>query len=116
MALVPNISCPYPVLPEDVFYARLVDFHLNYCESKVLLMEVGDDPQAVRVVKILMESLRTSTGGLRNSIEIWRDWPDATPHEDEAQALVIQGEVVPVRGSGRLRAAVSMAKDLQLKH
>lgn len=79
-------------------------------------MEVGDDPQAVRVVKILMENFKTSPGELGNSVEIWRDWPDATPHQDENQELIIEERAIPVRGSGRLRAVVSIAKGLLLQH
>ncbi|CAG8976968.1 hypothetical protein HYALB_00010950 [Hymenoscyphus albidus] len=116
LALVPNISCSYSVLPQDVFYARLVDFHFNLGQSKILLMEIGDDEQAIRVVKILMDNLKRSTGSdlQNNSIEIWRDWPGQASDQGEKQELVIEEVSVPVRGSGALRAVVSMRKSFPL--
>jgi methylase of polypeptide subunit release factors len=86
----------------DVFYQQLLHMH-DWMNSKVLLMEVGDEPQAIRVVKLALQKRYTAEG---NRFEIWRDWPDQDPQPEEIQTLEISGHRVSVKGAGKMRAVV----------
>jgi HemK-like putative methylase len=110
LALVPSILRRGNFLPQDVFYDRLIDLHFTVCGSKILVMEVGDDHQAVRIAKLIADRLRSPLSDNQGGgIEIWRDSPDATPESHEDCKLEINGYSVTQRGSGALRAVVLLS-------
>ena len=86
--------------PADIFYHRLLELHSQTFKSSVLLMEVGDKEQALRVVKMAIKFIGTS-----NHIEIWADNPGTDVLED----IYIDELKIPVRGTGAFRA-VSLLK------
>lgn len=108
--------------PEDVFYRRLYDLHSMY-GSKMLVMEVGDEEQAKRVVRMAIANKDITKS---NTIEVWRDWPDQPSQAGEDTVLRIEkqcihpenpnlsGEIpakeVPVRGTGSVRTVVLYRK------
>jgi methylase of polypeptide subunit release factors len=86
------------ISPEDIFYYQLLSTH-RASFSEVLLMEVGDEEQAIRVVKLALRlHLRN-----RNRIEIWRDSPDDIVDVGE---MGIGGQRIFMKGSGKVRAVV----------
>ncbi|KAI1084151.1 S-adenosyl-L-methionine-dependent methyltransferase [Whalleya microplaca] len=85
--------------PEDVFYARLLEI-AGVLRPRVVVFEVGDLAQAVRVV----EMAGSKGEGHWDGVEIWRDWPDMIPHEDEEDTVQVGRRSVPIRGSGNGRA------------
>jgi methylase of polypeptide subunit release factors len=88
---------------EDIFYYQLLSIH-RASFSNVLLMEVGDKEQAIRVVKLgLRLHLRN-----RNRIEIWRDSPDDVVDVVDMGEMVtwIGGQRIFMKGSGKVRAVV----------
>ncbi|KAI8630367.1 hypothetical protein F5Y19DRAFT_464188 [Xylariaceae sp. FL1651] len=104
--------------PEDVFYARLLDV-ARALRPRVAAFEVGGMAQARRVVQMAIARCRAqdldtiNEGGAGEVgkgrrarwevVEIWRDWPDCQPAEDEAGVVAVCGKKVPVRGSGHGR-------------
>lgn len=106
LAQVPMRTYPGRHEPEDVFYARLLDIGARK-RAKVMLFEVGDLAQATRVVEMALGHQGLASIG-KFVVEIWRDWPDAAPQEDEATLrLVKTGEdsrEVKIRGSGHGRS------------
>ncbi|KAI1821576.1 S-adenosyl-L-methionine-dependent methyltransferase [Xylaria intraflava] len=112
IALVPvegsyaSASCA----PEDVFYARLLDI-ADALRPRVAVFEVGDMAQAVRVVEMVLARAavdRRDDDGERTAarwevVEVWRDWPDCLPSENEEDTLFVSGREVPIRGSGHGR-------------
>ncbi|EFQ27878.1 HemK family methyltransferase [Colletotrichum graminicola] len=101
LALVPGDTTPtYDGCDHaDVFYARLLDV-ARRLRPKVLLFEVGDQEQAVRVARLVRRNEYTRQA----TCELWRDWPDLTPEEDEATELDTDAECVAVKGSGNVRS------------
>ncbi|POS80644.1 HemK family methyltransferase [Diaporthe helianthi] len=91
--------------PEDVFYARLLDIAARL-RPRVMLFEVGDLGQALRVAEMALRHGELAGSGSGLSVEVWRDWPDAAPEEDEeVSAQVLQGSrEVHIRGSGHGRS------------
>jgi HemK-like putative methylase len=87
--------------PEDVFYARLFEI-AETLRPKVMLFEVGDLDQALRVAQM---TAKLEHGG-HMDIEIWRDWPDMTPEEDEHTTAQVNGTTIPIRGSGNGRSVL----------
>ncbi len=88
--------------PEDIFYAQLIKFYEDG-RSKILVMEVGDEAQASRIIT------RAIRQGFfqKNNIEIWRDWPAEKPSEAEKQwCLEIDGWTIHATGAGQIRAVV----------
>ncbi|EPE29971.1 S-adenosyl-L-methionine-dependent methyltransferase [Glarea lozoyensis ATCC 20868] len=107
LALVPSIPQKGGCLPQDVFYDRLLHLHLKVCGSRILLMEVGDDEQAIRVAQLAIGRLREDLDASRVvQIELWRDSPDSLPLDNELQEYDLDGYNINVRGSGTLRAVV----------
>ncbi|KAF7864520.1 hypothetical protein EAF04_006652 [Stromatinia cepivora] len=93
-----NIS---PVKAEDIFYHRLLHFH-SLLKSKILVMEVGDEAQARRVIKMARSS--------SDRVEIWRDWPDQ--HESgngRENYILVDDHKVGVKGTGMVRAVVLLS-------
>ncbi|KAK7745204.1 hypothetical protein SLS62_009833 [Diatrype stigma] len=89
---------------EDVFYARLLQI-AEQMRPEVIVFEVGDLAQAVRVVGMALSGMQ-KRGEWNSGVEIWRDWPDEVPGEDEAQAVEVSGINVPIKGSGNGRVVV----------
>lgn len=99
LALVPErppISFP-DCRPEDVFYARLLEI-TDVLRPKFAVFEVGDLEQASRVVQMALNQCN----GVE--VEIWRDWPDMQPSDDEINVIGVGGVEVPLKGSGNGRA------------
>ncbi|GJC81983.1 mitochondrial N(5)-glutamine methyltransferase MTQ1 [Colletotrichum liriopes] len=103
LALVPGDKAPtYDGCDHaDVFYARLLDV-AGRLRPKILLFEVGDQEQAVRVVRLVRRNKYTRQA----ACELWRDWPDVTPEEHEAPELDMDAESVAVKGSGNVRSVL----------
>ncbi|KAF5503207.1 Mitochondrial N(5)-glutamine methyltransferase MTQ1 [Colletotrichum fructicola] len=101
LALVPGAGLPVydDCNHADVFYARLLDV-ADWLKSKILLFEVGDLEQAVRVVRLVRRKNHTRLA----KCELWRDWPDLSSEEDEAPELEMDGEDISVKGSGNVRS------------
>lgn len=101
LALVPRpiTNCDPSVLSADVFYPKIIRT-AALVRAKVVLMEVADLPQAIRVAGLAVQ------GHNWKNIEIWRDWPDQEPDADEQRELVVQGKRVTVKGSGQGRSVV----------
>lgn len=94
---------------EDVFYARLLDIAVRL-KPRVMLFEVGDLKQALRVVGMAFrhDGLWEKGDGM---VEVWRDWPDAAPGEDEETIAQVDGgslgvKKVRIRGSGHGRSVL----------
>ncbi|KAI1661237.1 S-adenosyl-L-methionine-dependent methyltransferase [Daldinia decipiens] len=102
LALVPElpagISSYGTVLPEDMFYARILNV-AKVLQPRFVVFEVGSLAQAIRVVQMARGRYREA-----EEAEIWRDWPDMKPREDEPESVDVAGMTVPVRGSGNGRA------------
>ncbi|KAI1087040.1 S-adenosyl-L-methionine-dependent methyltransferase [Rostrohypoxylon terebratum] len=101
LALVPNpttdLVSSMKCQPEDVFYARILDIAMK-CRPRITVLEVGDLAQGLRVVQ--MARSRWSDA----KIEVWRDWPDMEPQDDEQQSIEVDGVRVSIKGSGHGRA------------
>jgi methylase of polypeptide subunit release factors len=95
----------YDCRPEDVFYARLFDLAGSPLGPAVMLFEVGDLAQAVRVAR-MAERLLPSAGAAADwHVEIWRDEPDQEELETMPD-VVVWGRPLPVRGSGHGRSVL----------
>lgn len=135
LAQVPMVTYPGPHKPQDAFYARLLDVGARL-RPRIMLFEVGDLEQAVRVARMALRhaglrrqdhSLAREEGGEWRrgkeeqcerrkhhiSVEIWRDWPDATPGDNERTSVKLSDphdagdEIeVRVRGSGHGRSVL----------
>lgn len=120
IAQVPMASSSYPDgstnmyhnNPEDVFYARLLDIGA-FLQPRLMLFEVGDLAQALRVVDMAwrhsaVSSSRVQGQGNRQirNVEVWRDWPDAATEEgDITVAEACEGSrKVRIKGSGHGRS------------
>jgi methylase of polypeptide subunit release factors len=79
----------------DVFYQRLLVLHSEVFGSQILLMEVGDEAQALRVARMAIDYC-----GNWNHIEIWRD----SPNVGNVEEIQYGDHRIPVRGSGLCRA------------
>ncbi|KAK8012748.1 S-adenosyl-L-methionine-dependent methyltransferase [Apiospora marii] len=91
--------------PEDVFYERLCEV-ARILKPKIMLFEVGDLDQALRVAQMAV----MATGEKLQDLEIWRDCPDVEetePTADSEQPLketYIEGRKVLIKGSGHGRS------------
>lgn len=101
LALVPDQSADQVLSmkcqPEDVFYARILDI-AKTLRPRVTILEVGDLAQGLRVVQMARSRWNDT------EIEVWRDWPDMEPQDDEKQSIKVDGVKVPLKGSGHGRA------------
>jgi hypothetical protein len=109
LALVPEKAPPSKLLQgietSDMFYQRLMVLHSTVFRSRVLLMEVGDEAQGIRVAKMALAHYgptNNKPAKTWNCVEIWRDSPDM----DELEKLKLGGDEIFVRGSGDYRAVV----------
>lgn len=89
----------------DAFYARLLDM-ANTIRPKLLLLEVGDEAQALRVASQYLKHISSRA----SDVELWRDWPDLEPAADESRVMKIgEGGIVSsvtIRGSGSVRCVL----------
>ena len=83
----------------DIFYPRLLQL-AKQVSAQVLLVEVADMEQAIRVVLMVLGKGK----GVWEGCEIWRDWP-ATGGDGEV--VEVQGEKVRVLGEGNGRAVLT---------
>ncbi len=89
--------------PGDVFYPRILEI-ADQVAAQVVLVEVADMEQAVRVVKMVTEKGR----GVWEGCEIWSDWPAAGGGKGGDEKMVeVRGETVRVRGEGNGRAVLA---------
>ncbi|KAI0169613.1 S-adenosyl-L-methionine-dependent methyltransferase [Hypoxylon sp. FL1284] len=104
-ALVPPPTSPTAegTRPEDVFYVRLLKV-AETLRPRFAVFEVGDLEQGRRVAQMAIERFERDENDGAVKVEIWRDWPDMRPCEDEAESVEIDGRQVPVQGSGNGRA------------
>ncbi|KAK3370183.1 S-adenosyl-L-methionine-dependent methyltransferase [Podospora didyma] len=92
------------VLPEDIFYARLLDIAKTLRPKRVLL-EVASMEQGSRVVDMLTQD--DDTAKLYPHVEIWRDCPHA-----EFQRQTIGDREIRIRGSGEGRSVYLCRADM----
>jgi methylase of polypeptide subunit release factors len=100
LALVPpaaNDDIPNSVSAGDEFYPRLLA-HANNLGAKIVLLEVADLEQALRVAR--MARKMNVFGG----IEIWRDQPDQTSDLDEPSKVA--RDEFPIIGAGHGRSVL----------
>jgi HemK-like putative methylase len=112
LAQVPEPRSIAACRPEDVFYVRLLEI-ASVLKPKVVLFEVGDLRQAERVVQLAMRSLEAADSGHASAaqrIEIWRDLPDGVAEPGEVASVVVEGQQIPVRGSGHGRSVFIVRK------
>jgi HemK-like putative methylase len=91
------------LFPEDVFYGAILKV-AQASESKVVLMEVADLEQALRV------AMHASDLGQFRLIELWRDWPSDTA---ESNSIIQNHPSEPqiqykfnIKGQGNARSVV----------
>lgn len=97
LALIPSVSSPADKVAGDEFYPALLRA-ADAISVKVLLFEVGDMEQAVRVAEMAVEQ------GLWEMIEIWRDHPSG----DSQEVIEIAGRQIVVRGEGKGRSVFAI--------
>jgi hypothetical protein len=88
--------------PADIFYHRLLRLS-THRSAKILLMEVGDSSQALRVLKLALSRPHIAKS---NKFEIWRDFPGQSPQPGEDTVVDINGQLIPVKGAGNMRSVV----------
>ncbi|KAF3000844.1 hypothetical protein E8E13_007070 [Curvularia kusanoi] len=94
LALVPpNISDMDDTQQGDMFYPRLLKL-AEELEVKIVLLEVADLPQALRVSRLAREA------DVFDGIEIWRDDPKSAPNQSTNE------DGFDVFGSGNARSVV----------
>ncbi|CAI6100248.1 unnamed protein product [Clonostachys chloroleuca] len=112
LALVPGDGmppAPAGLRHEDIFYARLLDL-AQTLRPKILLMELGDENQARRIVQFCL----SHTFCTKAQLTVWRDWPDMAPGSDktteESDFTIYSNDgkriTIPVKGSGDIRSIV----------
>ncbi|KAM3494170.1 hypothetical protein MY3957_002622 [Beauveria namnaoensis] len=112
LALVPgaHLKPPPGWQSADVFYARLLDI-AYHVRPKLLLFEIGDEPQALRVVKNYLTHRLASL----SSVEIWRDTPDVQENSVHQHINVSCSKgldyPVPIKGSGNIRSILIRSVD-----
>jgi methylase of polypeptide subunit release factors len=85
---------------EDVFYYKILDT-ARAGNARIVLMEVGDLQQALRVAQIALNM------GLWRLVEVWRDWPDQEPNgPKEVEEAVVGRHPIFIRGSGHGRSVL----------
>ncbi len=85
----------------DIFYPRVLEI-AEQVGAQVVLVEVGDMVQAVRVAGMVLMKGK----GIWEGCEIWRDWP-AAGEEGDGEVVEVKGEKVKVRGEGNGRAVLA---------
>jgi methylase of polypeptide subunit release factors len=82
---------------EDVFYYNILNI-ADVVTARIVLMEVGNTEQALRVSSIAAGMEKWS------SVEIWRDWPDQ--RGDKFEQTLVGKTIIRMRGSGHGRSVV----------
>ncbi len=83
----------------DIFYPRVLEI-AEQVGARVVLVEVGDMEQAVRVAGMVLMKGR----GVWEGCEVWRDWPAAG---GDGEVVEIKGEKVKIKGEGNGRAVLA---------
>lgn len=105
LALVPSFS-PDPVNhcgvdPADIFYKVLMQMYQHGRKhSFMLVMEVGDEAQAKRVLAVALNRYAMDRN---NTVSVWRDSPDVRPSGED---LVVEGKTIRSEGQGNVRTVV----------
>lgn len=101
-ALVPappiSVSAAATIPIADSFYPRILHI-AEQVRAKMLLVEVGDEKQACRVVDMILRGPQWAAHWA--GCEIWRDWPS---EEESVTMPTISGRNVRVLGQGEGRA------------
>ena len=86
----------------DAFYPRLLHI-AQQVHAKVLLMEVADIAQAIRVVELVLGTRRWE------ACQIWRDWSGARKEKGKRkkEMIIINGSIIRVMGEGNGRAVLA---------
>jgi len=91
--------------PADIFYEVLLEIYQTGIHKPLMLvMEIGDEAQARRVLALGMTRYQIMKD---NDVSVWRDWPDVRPSGKEL--LVMEGRV-STEGQGNLRTIVLTRK------
>lgn len=98
---------------EDIFYERIISLVRDEVVNPlVILLEVGDMEQAIRVAKIMLDEIEDRK---IREIEIWRDFPNANKLDKREKAVLVatrKGEMmVDVQGVGHGRAVYLRLND-----
>jgi len=116
LALVPDddLQRPDGWRHEDAFYATLLDV-AELLKPKMLLLEVGDEAQASRVLSLAAQHPYVAS----RRCELWRDHPDVEPGDFEHKGAKSSNHQIrdtagnalgiPVRGVGAIRSIVVLA-------
>ncbi|KAI6251073.1 Mitochondrial MRF1 N(5)-glutamine methyltransferase MTQ1 [Erysiphe necator] len=104
---VPKISFRAGGHPEDIFFERLIHMH-EKSVSKVLLMEISDVAQAIRVVNIIDKYERVR---MQNRVEFWRDFPDGKSDNRNLKMVNVGSMIVKIKGVGKVRSVILIRKD-----
>ena len=91
----------------DAFYPPLIEL-ARKVQARVLLLEVADLPQAIRVAGMVLGDARLT------ACEIWKDWPDQTNAKRETMKM--DGKTIELRGSGNGRAVFAWTTNHQFPH
>jgi HemK-like putative methylase len=117
LALVPEdeVARPHGWRHEDAFYAALLDV-AELLKPKLLLLEVGGEAQARRVLSLAAQHPYIANG----RCELWRDNPDIEPvnleqgaGSDMVEIIDAAGRTikVPVRGVGHIHSILVLPKN-----
>lgn len=112
----PAHSTEAKTAPGDTFYPRLLEV-AERVDAQVLLFEVADMEQAIRVARMVLGK----GVGVWKGCEIWRDWPAAAGGKvdgggdgdggGEVEVVGVRGKDVRVRGEGNGRAVLAWRGD-----
>ena len=103
LALVPScLPNSGQIADGDGFYPKILNL-AKQLESKIILLEVADIEQAVRVASMVIDQ------SLWAGVEIWRD----EPSEDSSQLtqIDVNGSRVTVKGSGHGRSVFAYRRE-----
>jgi methylase of polypeptide subunit release factors len=88
------------VQSEDIFYHRILDT-ARATNARILLMEVGDLQQALRVSRMTLDMKHWSL------VEIWKDWPDQQlDFPKKVEEAAVGHHRIRIRGSGQGRSVL----------
>ncbi|GAB1725908.1 hypothetical protein NU195Hw_g2631t1 [Hortaea werneckii] len=103
LALVPScLTNSGQVADGDAFYPKILSL-AKQLESNIILLEVADIEQAVRVASMAIEQ------SLWAGVEIWRDEPGG--HSSQLTQIDVNGSRVTVKGSGHGRSVFAYRRE-----
>ena len=82
----------------DAFYPQLL-YLAALTKAKIVVMEVGDLSQAIRVAGMVMEK-----NGMWDGCQLWRDWH---PYGAQQKEIRVGSKMVRVMGEGNGRAVIA---------